>query len=544
MSDQAYTAGPVSREKPTDAPAAPAPGRHSIARAASLITAGNLLSRVLGLVRESTIAGLFGKSMETSAFATAATVPTMLYDLVIGGAVSAALIPVFSDSTSRDEKSGRNDTGRIAGTMTLVALVVAALATVVLGLLAPDLVSFLGVVQPGAARERTIELVRLVLPSVIFLGLSGVITALLYARNQVAYPAFTTACYNVGIIVGAFALAPKFGVTSLVCGVLLGSALQLGLQLYGLSRAGVRLGVDFRHPAIRQILVLYSPVALGLVISQIGVIVDRNLAWRTGEDSVAVMRFATTLIQLPLGLIATATSFAVLPRLSRLAAAMDGTAEFRRTLDTGLRLALLAILPATAALVLLGEPMVRLLFERGAFDAVGTRLTSAALLLYTPQLPFVAVDQLLIFAFYARKNTLTPALVGLGGVLVYLAFGIGLSGPAGLGLSGLVLANTIQNSLHAVVLFWLLHREVGGLLIPGTRLLVGKALVAVLPVGAIFALGSFGLAGQSHPVVLLIGIGLTGTLGVAAYAATLIVLGVDEIGAGARAIAVRLGLAS
>jgi putative peptidoglycan lipid II flippase len=524
----------------------PVVGRTSVARAAGLITLGNLSSRVLGLVREGVIGYLFGPTVDTSAFRTAATVPTMLYDLVIGGAVSAALIPVFSEYAARDEARGKlrdgraSELGRVAGTIGLVALLVTVAAAVLLGAFAPGLVSLLGVDESSGAREQAILLVRIVLPSVVFLGLSGVVTAILYARQSFAFPAFAVACYNAGIIVGGLLLTPVLGVRSLVVGVLLGAFGQLLFQVVGLRRSGLRLGIDFRHPAVRRVLVLYAPVAFGLVVSQLGVIIDRNLAWRIGPDSVAVMGFATTLIQLPLGLVATATSFAVLPQLSRLAAEAEGAAEFRRTLDSGLRLAFLAILPATVALVTLGEPIIRLLFERGAFDIAGSHATATALLFYAPQLPFVAVDQLLIFAFYARKNTLTPALVGLLGVGIYLVSGLALSGPAGLGLRGLVLANTLQNSLHALVLFWLLRRQVGTILEPKTLAVALKALVAAAPLGAISLLVANLLPDGARPGQILVGLAVAGAAGGGAYVLALFGLGVSDVVTGWRYIQARL----
>jgi putative peptidoglycan lipid II flippase len=545
MADQTTSTVPDPVTPIDGHPASPASGGSSVARAAGLITLGNLSSRILGLVREGVIGYLFGPTVDTSAFRTAATVPTMLYDLVIGGAVSAALIPVFSEYAARDEARGKlrdgrsSELGRVAGTIGLVAILVTVIAVVVLGVWAPTLVTLLGVDDTSGAREQAILLVRIVLPSVIFLGLSGVVTAILYARQSFAFPAFAIACYNGGIIVGGLLLTPILGVTSLVVGVLLGASGQLLLQIVGLRRSGLRLGIDFHHPAVRQVLVLYAPVAFGLVVSQLGVIIDRNLAWRIGPDSVAVMGFATTLIQLPLGLVATATSFAVLPQLSRLAAEVGGAAEFRRTLDTGLRLAFLAIVPATIALVVLGEPIVRLLFERGAFDAAGSRATATALLFYAPQLPFVAVDQLLIFAFYARKNTLTPALVGLLGVGIYLVSGLALSGPVGLGLRGLVLANTLQNSLHAVILFWLLSRQLGRILEPRTVAVAIKALVAALPFGGVCVVVAAFLPTDAGPGWLAAGLAVAGAVGGGAYALALFGLGVSDVVSGGRYLRAR-----
>lgn len=517
-------------------------GGGSIAGAAILITLGNAASRLLGLVREQVIAWLFGKEIATSIFRTSTTVPTMVYDLVIGGAVSAALIPVFAEYASRADAdptdAGRAELGRVVGTVAALALLALAAVTAALVVAAPALVWALGIVYAPAAQAQSILLVRIALPSVIFLGLSSIVTALLYARQEFVFPAFAVAFYNAGIIAGALLLAPVLGVTSLVLGVLLGALAQLTLQLVGLRRAGLALSVDPRHPAIRRILKLYAPVALGLVVSQVGVFVDRHLAWLTGPDSVAVMQYATTLIQLPLGLVATAVSFAVLPRLSRYAGEPDGIEPFKATLGLGLRLALLAIVPATVVLILLPAPLVQLLFERGAFDAQATRATATAVLLYAPQLPFVAVDQLLIFAFYARRNTLTPALVGLAGVGIYLATALALIGPGGLGMRGLVIANTVQNSLHALILLALLWRALGWPAGQGVGRALLKAGAAAVPTALVGWAAARAIPSDRGLLALMAGVGLALAASCLAYIVGLALLRAEELGEATR-LAVR-----
>lgn len=482
--------------------ASPARKGTSIATAAVLIMLGNAASRLLGLGREQVIAALFGRTGVTDAFVAALTVPTMLYDLVVGGAVSAALIPVFSGYAADDDRA---ELRRVVGTVLTLTALVLAVAVCLMWLAAEPLIALLGVGFAEQYRELAVRLVRPALPAVIFLGLSGVVTALLYARQMTVYPAFCVAAYNAGIIAAALLLAGALGPASLVVGVLAGAALQLAVQLPGLRGLGLRPLLDLRHPGVRRILALYAPVALGLVVSQVGVVIDRNLASRAGEGAIAAMRFATTLVQLPLGLVVTAAAYAVLPALSRAAdgegrggvvesgshsegrqaarrisslqrpraqgdsstpagpqndSGADGGA-YARTLRSGLRFTLFFILPALAGLLLLREPLVALLFQRGAFQAGDTAFTARLLLFYLPQLPFVAADQLLIFAFYARKNTLTPMLVGVLGVGVYLAVGLALLGP--LGAAGLALANTVQHATHCMVLFLLLGRALPGL---------------------------------------------------------------------------------
>ncbi|MCL5962394.1 MAG: murein biosynthesis integral membrane protein MurJ [Chloroflexi bacterium] len=457
--------------------------RARIATAATIIMLGNVGSRLLGLVREQVIAGLFGPTATTSAFVAASTVPTMVYDLLIGGAISAALIPVFSDYRKGDDDA---ELGSVAGGVLIWTFGVLVVAVALLELLAPQVVSILAGGLAPEAQSEALTMVRVVLPCVVFLGLSGITTAILYSRQSFTYPAFCVAAYNGGIILFAFAFASRLGATSLALGVLAGAFFQLAFQLPGLRGMPLSFVSSLRHPALSRILKLYAPVAIGLVVTQIGVAIDRNFASRTGEDSLAVMRFATTLIQFPLGLIVTATSFAVLPTLARAGApggavaveAQDSLESFKGTLVIGLKLVLLAIIPAAVGLTILREPIIRLLFQHGVFDAYGTERTALAFLYYAPQLPFVAVDQLLIFAFYARKNTITPMLIGVLGVIVYVVLGMALMGS--MGMAGLVLANTVQNSLHGVILFILIERAVGSIRGYGLGPTVFKSAIAAL----------------------------------------------------------------
>jgi putative peptidoglycan lipid II flippase len=444
---------------------------------------GNLLSRLLGLGREAVVVGLFGLTASTSAFLTAATVPTMVYDLLVGGAISAALIPVLADHVRPDGEL--TEYGRLAGALLTMFAIVTASVALILELAAPLVVTALGASADPTVFAETTAMVRLILPSVIFLGEAGVLQAVLQARGIFRYTAVSTACFNGGIIVGGLGLAWVLGPRALVVGLLLGAALQAGVQFVGLRGVPLRLVPDLRNPSLRRAARLYMPVAAGLLVSQVGILIDRNLAWRTGESSIALMRTATTLVQLPIGLVATATSFAVLPTLAR-AADRDESA-FVRTLAFGVRLTILAMVPSTAALVLLREPVVHLLFQRGQFTAADTALTGAAFLWYAPQMPFWAVDQLLIIAFYARKDTVTPVVVGVLGVLLYLA--VALTTVGALGVFGLILANTAQNSAHCVVMYGLLLRSGRGLAGHGIGLLLVRCLVASLVAAVVFLVG-------------------------------------------------------
>ena len=400
--------------------------RGQIARAALLLMVGNAASRLLGLGREAVVVGLFGLSASTSAFVTAATVPTMVFDLLIGGAISAALIPVLADYAGEPDLA---DFGRVAGALLALTTLAAALLVAGLELGAPLVVTALGAARQPDVEAETLAMVRLILPSVVLLGAAGVVQAILQARSIFRYTAASAAAFNLGIIAAGLALGRLLGPRALVLGVLLGAGLQLAIQWPGLRGVPLRFVPDPRNPGVRRALALYVPVAAGLVVSQVAIVIDRNLAWGTGDAEHRRDALGDDARPAPARAGRDPTAFAVLPTLAR-AAGRPG--EFAGTLAFGVRLALLAMVPATVALLLLREPVVRLLFQRGAFGPDDTLLTASAFLWYAPQMPFWAVDQLLIFAFYARKDTVRPVLVGVLGTLLYLAVALLTVDPFGL----------------------------------------------------------------------------------------------------------------
>lgn len=487
------------------------PSSAGLVRAASIIAAGNVASRVLGLVRETVIAYLFGATGYVSVFRVAATLIQTLYDFLVGGMVSAALVPVFSDFASRDA-SDREELWRVASIVINVLALALAAAVLVLEILAPQLVWILGSGYDPALQDAAVQMVRLILPAVFFLGLSGVVTGLLYSLKRFALPAFTTCAYNLGIVIVALALSPVFGITSLVVGILIGAVMQVVLQVPGLRDMHYQFAIDFSHPALRRILRLYMPVVAGLSIAVVGVAIDRNLASHTGAQSLAWMQDATVLIQFPLGLVATAISFAILPELSRQSAPTGSKridsgpaasdSQFQATLAFGIKLVLLLILPAAVGLFVLARPIVGLLFEHGAFTPADTLSTATALRFYLIGLPFAAIDQPLVFAFYARKNTLLPNLVAFAGVAIYLVVALSLIQP--LGMIGLVIANSAQLTAHAAIMLWLTQTRLGGFGRQGVGLLFAKGILASAAMGAaaFILVTLLGNAGHAVQVIL------------------------------------------
>jgi putative peptidoglycan lipid II flippase len=498
-----------------------------VAQAAGLIALGNVASRVLGLVRETVKADLFGAGGNVSALEVAIRVPTIVYDLLVGGMINAALVPVLSDYTAPERRA---ELWRLVSILLSLA-VVALSACVLLGeLLAPQIVWLMaGGFDPALQAEAT-ALLRVMLPAILLLNLAGIVAGALYALKRFTFPAFTATAYNAAIVALALLLGRRLGVTSMAWGLLLGAALQVALQWPGLRDARLRFVLDIGHVALRRIGRLYIPIVLGLIVDTLGVALSYNLASRTGDQSIPWMQYSATLIQFPLGLVSLAVSVAILPTLSR--QATDGQpGPFKATLAQGLRLVLTLTIPATVGLWVLATPIVALVFEHGDFTTTDTLATVAALRCHLIGLIFAAVDQPLIFAFYARKDTWTPALVGVATVILYVILALGPTLFAPLTLNGLILANSLKWAAHALLMLFLLQRGVDGLRGHGVERTLFKAAVASAAMGGVIYLimgkaARIVPAGLAGEILLVGGVGL---VGIAAYGVLAVLLRVEEV---------------
>lgn len=433
--------------------------RAQVARAAGVLMVGVVLSRILGLVREQITSYFWGTTNEVAAFTIADNVHTMLFDLVISGMLQAALVPVLS--TYADQ---RDEFRRIVGGLLMWVLLVVGGAVALVALAAPWVVWAMtalggGEAARGAATfQLTIRLVRLIVPAVLFLAVSTVLMAALYALQRFTQPSLALSVRNAAIVTCALLLGHTIGIASLVLGVLLGALGLVVLQLWGLRDSLPRFNLQLWHPAIRRIFILYLPIFLGLFANTVALTIDRNLAWGVDPHALGAMRYATALNQMILGLVAAATSLAALPTLSRHAAAGDEH-SYQRTLSLGLKFVALLIFPATLGMAALSWPVVTFLFYHGATDLEGARAIWIALLGYLPGTLCAAFDQVLIFAAYARQNTRIPVLVGVFSVGVYFVVALTLVRP--LGMLGLVLGNTAQFIAHTLVMWWILRRWLG-----------------------------------------------------------------------------------
>ena len=531
--------------------------RREIVKSASLVMFGNLGSSVMGMVRQIVVAGT--GTVVSGSFLAALTPAQSFYDFLVNGSVSGALIPTFNDYAAPDK---RDELRRIVFTIVNLVILLMLAASAVFFFIAPWLFdTFLAGGYASGSKVLTLQFAQIIFFSLIALGPFSVLLAALYALKEFGWPAFATVSYHLGIIVGAIAgslVGQHFlGYYGLAFGVVLGALGEIALLIPGMrhQRFGYMFVLDLKHPALKRILKLYTPVSFSFLISMGLVFFDQFLATSTpcapfmqgmkycGEANFSAMKLATTLIQFPIGLVAAALSIAVLPTLT--AHVREGDTEgFKSTLLLGFRLGLLLMIPAAAGLIVLQTPIARAIFEHHNFTAQNATLTSIALQNYAYQLPFVAMDQLLIAAFYARKNTITPVIVLMVCILGYLAVAL----PFGhtIGMPALAFANTVQNSLHAIILLVLLRMTIGSInirpMIPTVlKILVATAAMVAVAWGLQVAMGHVAIFSPDSFLGQILTLVIAGGLASAVYFGMTLFLKVEEVGLLKGVILTKLG---
>ncbi len=461
-----------------------------LAKSAGTVGAAVMTSRLLGLVRDQVMAGLFGTGMAHDAFNIAMRVPSLVRDLFAEGAMSAAFVPTF---TRYWKTEGRDAAFRL-GNLVLNGLLVVTTILVILGMvLAEPLLSLLPEEFSGPdGRDRlalTVDLTRIVLPFLTLVAVAVAMGGMLNSLRRFFVPALSPAIYNVGMLLSALALIPvcrHFGwdpIYAIAVGTLVGGLGQILVQMPLLHREGFRYRpiVSFTDPGMREILLLMGPATLGLAASQINIIVNTALAVGEGEGAVTALMLAFRLMYLPIGLFGVSVATAALPEIARQVNA-GAFGDVRRTVSSSLRMMLMMSVPATIGLMVLASPIVELIFQRGEFDANSTRMTALALLGYAPGLIGYSAVKIASPTFYAMKDARTPVLISLATIVVNLALNITL--VQYMSFQGLALGTAIAALFNAICLFWFLSRRIDG--VDAARVLVsmGKILLASLVMGA------------------------------------------------------------
>ncbi len=396
---------------------------NTIAKSAGTVGIAVMCSRVLGLIREQVFAGMFGAGAAYDAFVVAFRIPNLLRDLFGEGALSAAFVTVFSDY---DTNKSAKRTWQLASNVLVFFAIALSLITIVCVYMAGPIVSLLApkyAAVPGKS-ELTTQLTVIMMPFLIFISLAAVIMGVLNTKGRFFVPAMASSFFNLGSIVGGVSLAfllPQFGqpaIVGMAIGTLIGGVLQLGIQIPSLFKTGFTFfpHLNLKDPGLRHILRLMLPATIGLSATQINLFINTNFASSCAEGSVSWLQYAFRLVQLPIGVFGVAFSIAAMPLLARHAAKND-IAGMKETFVSSLTMVLSMTIPATAGLIILSEPIIRLIFERGAFTSIDTVATAQALSLYAIGLFAYSANKILVPVFYALDDTRFPVIASFLAVI-------------------------------------------------------------------------------------------------------------------------------
>jgi putative peptidoglycan lipid II flippase len=479
---------------------------NSVARSAGIVSVAVMGSRVLGLVREMVFARYFGAGFLYDAYQVAFTIPNVLRDLFAEGALSAAFVKVFTDYQL---KRSEEEAWRLAS-MVLNALIVVLSVFVLLGiLLAPYFVPLLA---PGFSPEKaalTVTMTQIMLPFILLVAMAALAMGVLNTKGKFGIPASASTAFNIiSIIAGlAFAywlsgggwarsldktsvpaLTAQWAIVGMAIGTTIGGAAQFLIQVPSLWKAGFRFSpaISFTDAGVRKIMTLMAPAILGTSAVQINVLVNTFFVSQI-DGGRSWLSYAFRLMQFPIGVFGVAIGTAAIPALSRLAA-QDDIPGFRKTLSSSIGLVFFLTLPSACGLVVLSEPIIRLLYERGAFTAADTMMTAWALAAYTIGLTGYAAIKVLSPSFYALDDAKKPMIIALCSIVInagasyvfmraFSNVGVTPEHPYGYGHVGVALATSMVATVNFLALAYFMRRRIKR--IDGRQILGSFARIAL-----------------------------------------------------------------
>lgn len=465
-----------------------------LARFAAIFAGGTMLSRILGLVRDIVIAGLIPTAARDSFFF-AFRLPNMLRDMLGEGATNAAFVPVLAQTQEKEPPEAfRALTRQLMGVLAVVLGVITVLGVLAMPL-APYVLELLRPLtnaepkNPDEMRE-TVRIMQWTFPYLLFIGLAAFAMAPLFTMKHYGTPSWAPALLNIAFIGGCVVLYNRFEnpAWSLVVAIWLGGAAELAVLAWAMRRhAGVTLpAFPPRHPGVGKAFLLLLPVILGQATGEVNKLVDNFFAYSLEEGVVTALFYANHLVQLPLSIFGVAVSVAILPSISR-AAARGAHGEIRDTLLHGYRQTFFLVFPSMMGLVFLREPIMRLLFERGAFTPDETERAATALLYYGLGLLSFAWVKVSVQGFYAMHDTKTPVIIATASMFLNILLNCALVGP--LGYRGLALATTVSYTVNFLLLFAFLNGRYGVLWDrAATEAVLRMTLAAVMMCGVAYGL--------------------------------------------------------
>lgn len=482
-------------------------GRGRLYRATALVMFATALSRVIGYVREMVVAAYFGTGIEVDAYRVAVQLPNLFRLFLADAVIAAAFIPVFSSYLAQKRE---REAHRLASSIITLSTIILVAVTAAGELFAPYLIRVLapGFELSGEAYALSVSLTRVMFPSLVFMALSGIIMGILNSYDVFFIPSISPVIWNAVIIGSVAGFSGAYGIYSLAAGYVAAAAVQIAFQLPELvKKFRFRFLVDLKHPGVQEFFVLLIPVVASAATQNINNIVDTRFASTLQTGSIAALGYATRVWLVPAGIFGIAISTVLFPSLSRKMSEED-PAGFNRYLAYGLRGITVIMLPVQFFFIVFGLPLIRLLFERGAFTYHDSLLTAGPLVSYSLGLLAFGMLNLINRAFYARRDSLTPFAVAAATIVInYFADAAFISWmPAihrALNLSdqygwifsphsGIALSTSLVAMLQTAALLYLYRRRFGAFRL-GRLVQVGlfslvSTLIALVPAYYLFRL--------------------------------------------------------
>lgn len=459
------------------------PGR--LARSTAFFSIATAASRIAGLVREIVAAGYFGVTGPMSAFTVAFQVPNLIRALFADAALQPAFVPIFTEQIER----GRvREAFRLASTMLLLVTMVLGAITAIFILGASFIMPLFAPGFTAATESLMVVLSQIIFPILILLGVTGVVVGILNSYDRFGAFAISPFFWNVGIIVVVVATVPLFPedrqIYAYALGVLVGTLIQLIIPTWDLRNTPFRFTfkVDFRDPNVRRVLLLMVPVTLSLGLINFNLLVNSFFGSLVSDEAPAAIDKAFRIYQLPQGIFSVAIATVLFPTLARFATRRDWD-SLRHTLGKGMRQILFVLLPATAAILVLSEPMIRIVFQRGEFGPEQTVLVASALFWFAFSLPTNGMFLLLSRTFFGLQQPWIPTWIAAVNLAVTAGASALLYRP--FGVPGIVGATAIATAISVVIQTVLLRPRVGGielkrLIASGVRIAIGSVLLAAV----------------------------------------------------------------
>ena len=498
-----------------------------VAKAALGLMAATLIAKILGFGRELTLASAYGASSTSDAFLVAMNIPAVIFT-AIGTSLGTAFIPLYCEvNSSQGEKASIKYTNNIFNVVVLICIAISIIGVI----LTPQVVKLFALGFKGETMEKAVYFTRAMILGIPFLGISYIMMAYLQVKENFIIPGLMSVPYNTCIIISIL-LSVKTSPYILPWGALIGLLGQFLFQLPFAMKKGFRYKpyIDVKDEHLKRMLWLIAPVLIGVAVNQINTIVDRTIASTLVEGSISALNYATKLNQFVMGMFIVSISSVVYPMLSKLSTE-NNKEKFNKSIITSVNTVTLLVIPISIGAIILANSIVKLLFQRGEFDARATQMTAVALIFYSIGMIGYGLRDILGKVFYSLQDTRTPMINGVIAMVLNITLNILFVKYTNMQLAGLAFATSISALFTIALLFISLRRKIGSF--GGKSIALGmiKSLISgiIMAVVTLFAYNTIANILGSGFIKEVITLALSVGIGAIVYGTSIIILKVDEV---------------